>query len=78
MSSKLDKSKEFVRENFDKLLNLYRNKYILVYNNEVVGSFDNYETAAEEGIRTYGLNSGFFIQLMSDSTPVNFLSLAAL
>lgn len=77
-NSKLSQSKKFVQENFEALLDRYRNKYILVYDGVVVGSFDNYETAAEEGIRNYGLDSGFLIQFMTDSTPVNFLSLAAL
>ena len=45
-NEKLSKNQEFVKSNKDRLLNLYKNKYILVYEQEVVGSFDSYDVAA--------------------------------
>ncbi|MDQ1266007.1 MAG: hypothetical protein QG635_1159 [Bacteroidota bacterium] len=74
----LNRNMEYVKANFEKLLNLYRNKYILVNEQEVVGSFDNYETAAEEGINAFGLYSGFLVHFISEELPINFLAQAIL
>ena len=42
---------EFVENNKDKLLKKYLNKYLLVWQKKVVGSFDTYEKAAGEGLK---------------------------
>jgi len=72
----LEKNKEYVKKEFASLLNLYRDKYILVSDEAVVGSYDSYETAAEIGINEYGIDSGFLIQYVTEKEPVNFVSIA--
>ncbi|MCX6252003.1 MAG: hypothetical protein NTX61_14785 [Bacteroidetes bacterium] len=74
----LSKNQAFVNTNLENLRNLYKNKYILVYEQEVVGSFDTYEVAAEEGINNYGLDGGFLVHYVTETTPVNFISTALL
>jgi hypothetical protein len=74
----LSKNKEFVNSNIDKFLNLYKNKYILVYEQEIVGSYDSYEVAAEEGIKAFGTNGSFLVHYVTETNPVNFVSTAVL
>ena len=74
----LQKNKEFLTNEFEKLLNLYPNKYVLINDNKVVGSFDTYESAAEEGVNSFGINSGFLVQLITDTQPINFVAVAKL
>jgi hypothetical protein len=72
----LTKNLNFVNSNIDKLLNLYRNKFILVHNEEVVGSFDNYENAAEEGVKNYGIEGDFLVYQITQEKPINYISAA--
>ena len=75
---KLIKNKEYIAKEFEKLLNIYRGKYILVCDENIVGSYDTYETAADAGIDSCGIESGFLIQLMTENEPVNFVAIARL
>lgn len=75
-SDKLSKSQEYVNANLEKLVNLYRNKYILVHEQEVVSSFDTYEAAAEEGINTFGIDGNFLVHYVTENNIVNFISAA--
>lgn len=77
-SDQLEKNHDFVKAKYDKLYNLYPNKYILVHKQQVVTSYDTYETAVEEGISNYGIDGEFLIHYMSENETVNFLSLADL
>ena len=77
-NEKLSKNQEFVKSNKDRLLNLYKNKYILVYEQEVVGSFDSYDVAAEEGIKAFGISGSFLVYYVTETNPVNFVSVAIL
>lgn len=72
----LTKNQEFVNANLGKFLNLYKNKYILVNEQKVVGSFDTYEAAAEEGIKAFGIDGNFLVYYVTETTPVNFVSTA--
>lgn len=74
--SKIDSNLEFVRSNFQKLLESYLNKYILVHDGAVIGSYDTYEAAAEEGVRAYGIDNDFLVEYISESQPVNYVALA--
>jgi hypothetical protein len=69
---------KYVKNNFSFLLNIYRNKYILVYKEHVVGSFDSYAAAANEGISHFGAHSGFLVQLISEKEPLNIVVSAKL
>ena len=74
----LNKNWDFVKKNYDSLLKTYRFKYILVDHEHVVGSFDSYATAANEGVSNFGINSGFLVQLISDKEPLNIVATALL
>ncbi len=76
--SEMDKNLAYVKKDFATLLNLYRNKYILVYKQQVVSSFDTYETAAQEGVENYGIDGGFLVYYMVESEIVNFVSIATI
>lgn len=78
IDDEITKNMEYVKTNFDTLLNLYRNKFVLVNEQNVVGSFDSYEAAAEEGVKTYGLDAGFLVHFISENSPINFIALAVL
>jgi hypothetical protein len=68
---------EFVRKNRNTLLREHGNKFLLVYEGALVGSFDTYETAAAEGVRRYGLQADFLVYHMLETEPVNFVIGAA-
>lgn len=78
LNEKLAKNQSFVNKSIEKLLNIYRNKYILVFEEEVVGSYDTYEAAAESGVNTYGIEGDFLVHYVTEETPVNFVSTALL
>ena len=77
-TEKLEKNRAYVKSEFAKLSALYTNKYILVHNQEVVGSFDSYEAAADQGVNNYGIEGDFLIHYITESEPINLLALAAL
>jgi hydrogenase maturation factor len=77
-NDKMTQNMEYIKKEFDTLLNLYRNKYILVHEGSVVSSFDTYEAAAEEGINTYGIEGDFLVYMITEHTPINFVKLAAI
>jgi len=74
----LKKNWEYVKKNHSFLLNTYWNKYVLVYNEKVVGSFDTFANAANEGMNKYGLYSGFLVEWIMEKEPVNVVASAKL
>jgi len=72
----LDKNLKYVKANLDSLINLHKNKYVLVYDEKIVGSFDTYESAANEGVKSYGIGGDFLVYYVTEETPVNFVSVA--
>jgi len=75
---KLKKEYDFVMRNKEDLLKKYRNKYILVHNEKVVGSFKRFDRAASVGARKFGTNNDFLVHFLSDLESVNFVFNAAL
>jgi len=63
----------FVTSNKEQLLREYKNKFILVFEEKVVGSYDTYEKAAEEGVRLYGLEAKFLVYHLVEKEPLNFI-----
>jgi hypothetical protein len=74
--NKMTKNLDFVSRNLEQFKNIYLNKYILVVEEEVVGSFDTYEAAADQGINNYGTEGDFLVYYVTESIPVNFVSSA--
>jgi hypothetical protein len=58
---------EFVQKNKDQLLKEYKNKYLLVVGEKTVGSFDTYENAAAEGVRSFGIDGEFLVYHLTES-----------
>ncbi|PIP54354.1 MAG: hypothetical protein COX07_05825 [Bacteroidetes bacterium CG23_combo_of_CG06-09_8_20_14_all_32_9] len=75
---KLKKNYDYIVSNKQSLLNSYRNKFILVYEQQVVGSYDTYEASAEAGVITYGIAGNFLVYKILENEPTNFLMLAEL
>jgi hypothetical protein len=72
----LKKNYDYVKANFDTLLNLYRNKYLLVFDREPISAFDTYEAAATQGIQQFGPNSGFLVHYITETAVLNFIMAA--
>jgi len=68
----------FVENNKDQLLKEYKNKYLLVFGEKVVGSFDTYENAAAEGVRAFGIEGKFLVYHLTETEPLNFIMEAIL
>ena len=75
---KLDKEIEYVEKNKETLLKEYANKFLLVHNQKVINTFDQYNHAAEEGIRLFGIEGKFLVYHLTVKPPVNFIMEAAL
>ena len=73
----LKKNWDYVQNNYSSLLNTYWNKYVLVYNEKIIGSFDTYASAANEGIKSCGLYSGFLVEWVMEK-PLNIVATAKL
>ena len=78
MKSEIDKNQEYVEQNIADILKAYRNKYILVYDQGVIDSFDTYERAINAGIKTYGLDGGILIHYVTENSVVNYVTSALL
>jgi len=74
----LQKDRDFVRQNRERLLKEYLNKYLLVHDEKIVSSFDSYEAAAAEGIRQFGMDGIFLVQQITEAEPLNFVMEAVL
>ena len=74
----LRKEIELVKKNKDSLLNEYENKYLLIYQEEVISSFDTYEKAAGQAIEQLGLEKKFLIYHLTREEPLNFVMEAIL
>jgi len=69
----LKKNLDFVKGNRESLLKEHKNKFILVFEEQLVGSYDTYERAAEEGVRLYGLDANFLVFHLVEKEPLNFI-----
>jgi len=74
----LTKNLEYVKKNREHLLGEYSLKYLLIFEEDVVSSFDTYETAANEGVRQFGIDGQFLVQHMTPAKPINFVMEACL
>lgn len=73
IKEELEQNYKYVKDNWPSLIDLYTNKYILVYDKKVVGSFDHYEKAAERGVELYGIGGDFLVQFLAQEVPNNFI-----
>ena len=78
MSNEMEKNFKFVEDNQKKLLKSYVGKFLLVYKEKVVNTFDTYDAAAREGIRLYGGEGKFLVYHLTKEPPVNLVLEAVL
>jgi hypothetical protein len=64
---------DFVNKNRNQLLKEHVNKFLLVYQEKLVGAFDSYEKAAEEGVRLFGIDANFLVYYLAEMEPLNFI-----
>lgn len=69
----LKQNMEFVEKHKAELLKHHKNKFLLIYDKEVVGAYDNYVNAAAEGIRIYGIQADFLVHQLVETEPLNFV-----
>jgi len=74
----LERNFKYVQNNWDSLLNLYPNKFVLVYDEKVIEPFDSYDKAAKKGVELYGIEGNFLVHFMSTIQANNFILHAAL
>jgi len=73
MEKDLEKNLEFAESKKAELLQLYLGKFLLIYDREIVGSFDSYESAAGNGIEQYGPDGVFLVYHVTKDRPVNLV-----
>jgi len=78
VESELQKNMQYVQNHIDELLKTYPNKYLLVVNEKVVNSFDDYAHAANYGIQNYGIDSNLYIEFLNTQQLINFIFTANL
>ena len=64
---------KYIEDNKEHLLKEHVNKFLLVHEGEFVGSFDDYEVAAAEGVRIFGIEANFLVWHMVEKQPFNFV-----
>jgi hypothetical protein len=69
---------DFVMKNKEELLKEHRNKYILIFEEKFIDAFDNYDKAAAEGVRLFGINANFLVFHLLEKEPLNFIAEAIL
>ena len=74
----LSQDMKYVEKHREELLKTYANKYLLIYEQSVVNSYDTYEAAATEGIEQFGVDGIFLVYEMFSEKPVNFVMEAIL
>ena len=74
----LKKNLNFVSENKESLLKEHKNKFILVFEEQLIDSYDTYEKAAKEGVRLYGIEANFLVYHLVEKEPLNFVMEATL
>ncbi|MBN2385143.1 hypothetical protein JXQ70_19895 [bacterium] len=74
----LNRELSFVEKEKERLLKEYQYKFLLIQGEEVINSFDDYATAASEGIRIFGPDGVFLVHQVLEQEPVNFVMSAAL
>lgn len=70
----LDKEYSYYQDNKDTLLSKYRDKFIVIKGEEVIGSYDSKEQAFTETLKTEKLGTFLVQQCVEDDTVLRFTS----
>jgi len=64
----------FERELSQLLLNpIYKNKFVVIFNEQIVGSYDTFETALQFALSQYPSNEFIIQQVIDEKEQINFL-----
>ena len=69
---KTDVNYRYLKDNWDELLRLHHDKYVIIHEEKGFGSFDEYETAAKKAISDLG-DKPFIVHHITDPKPLNFV-----
>ena len=69
---------KYVEDNKKELFKTYPDKFVIVYEQRVVNSFDTYDAAATEAIKSLGAETNFLIYHLVRQEPLNFVMEASL
>ena len=73
----LETERRFYEAHRKELLQKYRNLFVLVKENDLIGVFPDAQTAHREGVNKFGLQP-FLIKQVLDVEPVNLAPIASL
>jgi len=62
---------DFIKKNREELLKEHENGFLLVFQKKVVGAFDSYEKAAEEGVRLFGMDANFLVYHLTELDEIS-------
>lgn len=69
---------KYVEDNKKELFKTYPDKFVIVYEQRILNSFDTYDAAATEAINNLGAEANFLIYHLVRQEPLNFVMEAAL
>lgn len=69
----LEANLKFITDNEKRFLEYYRDKFVLVFDQNITNSYDSFEKAAAEGVRLYGLEAGFVVHHIMERGPLNIV-----
>ena len=55
------------------MLETYFNKFLVVFDEKIFGSYDSYLAAVEDAIKTLGADADFLVYHMIKEKPINFV-----
>ena len=67
------RNKDYVEENFSQILNLFRNKFLVVHNQQIQAAFDEEEKATAFGFAMFGNIQPFIIYQVQEKKRLNFV-----
>lgn len=65
----LEREIRFFEEHRPELLKHHQNKFVVIYQEHIVGTFDDAETAYAAGVKEYG-NTAFLVRQVLENEPV--------
>jgi len=69
----VDKNLEYVKNHIEYIKNLFLNKFIVVVNEQIEGSFDTHEMASRYAYARFGRDADYLIYEVSSATAANFV-----
>lgn len=68
----LEKEREFFEKKKPELLKQYRNLFVLIKGDQLIGAFPNAESAYQEGLNSFGLEP-FLVKQVLENEPIGVI-----